>query len=160
MNNLLFAASDSELTAFDAAGYSIGLVVALACLLLIPKLWRPGGWVEHEEGVRGTFGSGPFQRAFIRDSPAGVVTAIVAMLGVLSDRASNGLSEGWVVGVLHATSSVCGILFGLLLLLHIGIVFLNRPKWAVPPAYREQRGVLMEWFGGGRSRPEPDAKDH
>ena len=125
----------------------------------VPGIWRsdPRTLRQLELGLRPSWPySHVLWRGVTRGFPLVVASAVFLCVGVMlvmfpgldgvfgpSSRVSDGL-----LLLMAAGFSIC-------LLLHITVMFLNWPKWAVPPARRRESGALNTWLSkrGGRDRP-------
>lgn len=128
---------------------ALSIVFLLGCLLGLTQvraIWshrssfydEPGAWWPHSEAA---------WRGWVRGLPVsvlggtllGVTSAVGAFTGVFdSDAAVTDSAAGMVVFALAVASISTGVL-------GMSAVFLNRPKWVVPPYLRAGPGLISEW---------------
>jgi hypothetical protein len=143
----------------------VGATVMSACgLYLLPRVW--GGWLDRKAGAfRGrewTHGElglimpfGPaVKRGMQRSFPVLTVTwccmTCFAWIRILAGHGSAaGPRPGGAAGVAAWVFTVLSLL-GLATML--AVIWFNRPKFVVPPRYRDQPGAVSEWIANWRSR--------
>ncbi len=135
-----------DLTGFDWIWFSFLLIVVVGASLQMPKYWR-GELVQLYE--RGSGGWWPFgealRRGFLRSIHLGVVGGfwVLASLFFLSLR--DNVGAGLAQSALEALGVVSAAMFFVTLILDLLVVLLNRPKFLVPPPYRDDVGAVRVW---------------
>lgn len=128
-----------------------GLIVGGA-LFLLPQVWRMEAAVQREHATKGWWPFGEALRAgFLRSLPVGAIAAAFLWLA-----ATAGFFETLLTG---AGAQVAGqialwLLAGFVALLFVdaSVNLFNWPKFAVPPAARDEPGAVVLWWRGRKHR--------
>jgi len=119
--------------------FLLGLVIL--AVFAAPSLWRRGqmpnapGWWPYSEN----FWRGLYRSLFI--GSAGGVYLLVALIVAELWHAGRPPDEQGLPAPLWAQILVPGILFAFVLMM-VTVILFNRPKRVVPPAFRDQDGLL------------------
>lgn len=136
-----------DLSAVQMVALIVMAVLAVAGVLLLPRIWRGDLASTYDDASRDVWLWGePLRRGFIRGLHLGILGTIVLVFLVfttadLEPTESVGPVAGTAVG-----------LFFVLLALSGSVVLFNRPRWAVPPHARHQPGAVHEWRARLRER--------
>jgi hypothetical protein len=134
------------------------LVICIGGLLILPRVWR--GWFASDgTGSRRTHGGNalfwwPYGEASRRGAIRGLVAAIFAAWALLIAGMLAAVSvqvSGRSAHTFHTGAIALIAIFVIFLLLHFTVMFLNRPKFIVPPSQRGELGVLAERAARRRS---------
>lgn len=104
------------------------------------KDWFPAG-----EGLR---------RGFLRATPMGIIVTAALFTCLLSFTVADAVS-GTTADVLNLLSIAALCVAVVAIVLDIGVVVFNRPRWAVPPLLRQEPGALVLWWQARRQRHRP-----
>ena len=126
------------MSTIGAVGFWFLALLGIVGVVLMPRLWR-----EDPPGIEPQAG-GPIRRGFIRGIAIAPVKALLLVLAALP----------FVLDWIPSGSPIARLygIFGLLviavaILMDVGIVLFNRPKFLVPPRFRDQPGAITEWRG-------------
>lgn len=139
-----------ELSAVQLVALILVTVLAVGAAVLIPRIWRGELVSVYEHASEGVWLWGePLRRGFLRGLHLGILSAVVLVFLVF---ATADLEPTGHIGPVVGTA--VGAFF-VLLGLNALVVLFNRPRWAVPPRYRDQPGAISEWRAALRGRRGP-----
>ena len=119
-------------------------------LLVLPKIWtaKATGPRPEDSRRRWSFREAR-QLAYVRGLPSailGLTALVVSMAAAVIEDATTGT----VSDVARTVALWAGVAFVAFLLIGVCVTLFNRPKLAVPPATRDERGALALWWRGRR----------
>lgn len=101
------------------------------------KEWFPAG-----EGLR---------RGLVRATPRGIIAIAGLFTCVLAFTVADAV-RGAAASMLDLLSVVAACIALVAMLLDVGVVLFNRPRWAVPPPLRQEPGAVVMWWQGRGQR--------
>ena len=144
-------------------GFLQALVLTLLILLLVGASWRMARiWGDERMSERifkrmrsWWLWGDPLLRGWIRALPVGLIGGwlLVTSMAAAALLATETVGSALGFGVL--TILVAGVFLSLGMV--VAIMFLNRPRFAVPPHLRDEPGALSEWRSGGSRKRRPSA---
>lgn len=121
---------------------AVWLALGIAVCVLLPRLWRG----ESKLTSRLEEGFGPLgprtSSAAIRSLPASAIVLLLSGV-MLAAGLVREVAEGTVRDVADVATIVVVVPFLMALVAMFGVILFNRPKSAVPPRLRDQRGLLF-----------------
>lgn len=129
-----------NLTAVQWVAAAILTLIAIGGVILLPRIWRGELASLYDKNSKGIWLWGePMRRGFIRGLHWDIIgtVALVIIFFTLPDPRHT--------AELGTVTTIAIILFFLSLALNTLLILFNRPKWAVPPHYRNQPGAIKEW---------------
>ena len=130
-----------DLSLHDVIVFGFMIVLTIFAAASAPSLWRKGwmpkapGWWPYSEN----FWRGLYRSLFI--GTAGGVYLMVAFIAAGLWQASRPPDEQGLPAPLWVQIFGPGILFAFVLMM-VTVILFNRPKRVVPPAFRDQDGLL------------------
>lgn len=128
-----------------------GLVVGIA-LILLPKVWRMEADVQRDEATKKWWPFGEALReGFVRSLPVGILAALFLELATTAAFFEKLFTNsGRVVAGRFALGFAA--VFLALLIVDACVTLFNWPKFAVPPAARDETGAIALWWRGRKYR--------
>lgn len=136
-----------DLNALQMVALAVMAVLAVAGVVLLPRIWRGELASTYDHASRDVWLWGePLRRGFIRGLHLGILGTVVLVFLVF---ATADLEPTESIGPVVGSALV---LFFALLALYTSVVLFNRPRWVVPPYARDQPGAVREWRTRFRER--------
>jgi uncharacterized protein YqgC (DUF456 family) len=133
----------------------IGLIIVIPMtlfgLIRLPKIWAGQDQDLMEIGTAALPMSQPLRRGFVRGTVVGIFVCgalvVCAPAAAVAD-ATNGRVASTATGV--ALGAL--VAFAVLSIINLGVLLFNRPKFAVPPCYRQEPGAVATWVRAARGK--------
>lgn len=118
-------------------------------LWIMPKLWRMEADIHREDATRWWPFGEALRAGFLRSIPVDVITCLFLEMGGIATLFEKSLTGE----ASHLARQLAGVFFipALLgLFVAASIHLFNRPKFAVPPAARDELGAVVLWWSSRR----------
>jgi hypothetical protein len=124
----------------------LGGALVVAGAFVMPKFWRGEYRELFDRGSSGWWPFGePLRKAFIRGILLGGLGMTCAVLAAVCVWV-RGDTEGDIRTVANAGITIFGLMLMLLIFLSVLVILFNRPKFLIPPTYREEPGAIRYWI--------------
>ena len=123
------------------------LVLLVLAICRLPAYWR--GNVSIIDRVRPWW---PYGAALLRGWQRALAVGVGAFAFGVAAAVCGILNASYGSNAVERLIGVLAIVMVTLVLLMLVVMLFNRPKFMVPPRFRDQRGALSEWFGPRRRR--------
>lgn len=126
--------------------FMAAMVVAVG--FQMPAYWRGESRDFIDENTRGWWPFGEaLRRGGLRSIHLGVAICATGVLAVVSFEIHDRVEARWLEATTFATAWAFSILFLVSLVIDASVLLFNRPRWLVPPRYRDEPGAIRMWHG-------------
>lgn len=136
-----------DLHAVQVVALTVMAVLAVAGVLLLPRIWRGELASTYDHASRDAWLWGePLRRGVIRGLHLGILGTVVLVFLVFATADLD------PTGNMDPIAGAAVVLFCAVLVLYGSVILFNRPRWVVPPHARDQPGAVHEWRARFRER--------